>query len=130
MLLAGFVGSSLSRHRVDVRSVEAQPKEQREGSDTTAQRWEYCVITATYYRIRDQKYIGVADLCYPTDSGCRNEEIEFESSSEKAHLIVEREALAKAIAKLAKHNWEMVGQGHYVLLGAKTEALYFRRPKL
>jgi hypothetical protein len=54
----------------------------------------------------------------------------FEAKTENAHLTVERDAMAKAIARLGNEKWEMVGQGPSIRLGVKTEALYFRRPKL
>ncbi|MCA1634186.1 MAG: hypothetical protein LC802_10955, partial [Acidobacteria bacterium] len=64
-------------------------------------RWEYCIVAKAYeVSSGDNKSMGVIEICYLRNSGCRVVKINGHSKSD---------ATVKAISRLGAAGWEAVG---------------------
>lgn len=99
----------------------------RTGSAQRPVRWEYASINATWVPFTSENQlniVGIANICYVSADGCRNEEVRTEvnysrmvqdfrlDDSESSVRIIQgrarENALSKTIAKLGADGWEMV----------------------
>lgn len=85
--------------------------------------WEYAIISRVSEISRGDtppnvKFKGVATLCYVRESGCR--ELQIEGSDRV-------EALARAMARLGREGWEMVGESPFPVGPGNEGALFFKR---
>ncbi len=112
-LLAGYAGHALSDRLLAPRVASASaPQEDRD-------EWEYCAVARAHYPTSPQG--GVYWIAYFRQNGVETEEVKagpFENGQ------------AKAINKLGREGWVMVGQGpldvRHGPQGLPT-ALFFRR---
>ena len=116
--------------RVDGHSIE--------GSRT---RWEYCAIVSAWGgTTRTNHYVGLVTIRYFGDPESHQEQVRIEgeailTGTPVNSAIVEQirlRALSKALAKLGRDGWEMIGELPYARNSSpdesETKALFFKRP--
>jgi hypothetical protein len=101
-------------------SAHGQRSEAREAF--SGRTWEYCALSKSAYVGSDKGGKGgLYWVSYFRENGVQVVEYEDQAT--------EKNALAKAIAKLGADRWEMVGQGPLeIRVGTGLTVLYFKRP--
>ncbi|HYO64190.1 MAG TPA: hypothetical protein VER08_11210 [Pyrinomonadaceae bacterium] len=83
-------------------------------------RWEYCAVSRAHYGGSSRG--GIYWISYFREAGVQVVEVE--------ESAVEKNGMAKAIARLGEEGWEMVGPGQLdIRTGTSVNAIYFKRPK-
>jgi hypothetical protein len=91
-----------------------------------AQRWEYCAITNDFRETNDTTPKGKMTIRYFTQSGVRDEVIEFNPGFGERKPGLRADTLAVAIARLGAAEWEMVLKQSDSDNGVNY--IYFKRP--